>query len=63
MRHLHFLHFIATGVNITNATVDRTSLEQVGVDHGRAQELSNLLEEKFHITISPEAVPKMTIGK
>ncbi|XP_063833343.1 fatty acid synthase-like [Ostrinia nubilalis] len=51
------------GVNITNATVDRTSLEQVGVDQGRAQELCYLLEDKFQITISPADVPQMTIGQ
>ncbi|CAH0402645.1 unnamed protein product [Chilo suppressalis] len=49
------------GVNLTNATMGRTTLEQIGVDECRAQELCNVLQQKFNITISKEVVSAMTI--
>ncbi|CAG9791620.1 unnamed protein product [Diatraea saccharalis] len=51
------------GVNITNATMSRTTLEQIGIDHGRAQEVCNIIQQKFNITISKDVVPRMTIAE
>ncbi|XP_049878858.1 fatty acid synthase-like [Pectinophora gossypiella] len=51
------------GVNLTDTNNDNTSLEQLGLDGGKAQELSNIIEEKYNVTISKEDYLLMTLAE
>ncbi|KAJ2942971.1 hypothetical protein O0L34_g15161 [Tuta absoluta] len=53
----------ATGIPITDSTSEDLTLEDIGVDKGKAQRLCNMLEEKFNILVSKENVVHMTVSK
>ncbi|KAL4711884.1 hypothetical protein ACJJTC_006053 [Scirpophaga incertulas] len=51
------------GVNITSAATDSTTLEEVGVDAGRAREVRDLLERTIGVHLTEEIVPSLTIAQ
>lgn len=55
------MEVFVSGVRIRCATADRTTLEKIGIDHGRSPEFCNLLKNKFDIKIAKEMVPNLTI--
>ncbi|KAI5631389.1 acyl transferase domain-containing protein [Phthorimaea operculella] len=52
-----------TGVPVTDSTSEDLTLEDIGVDKGKAQLLSNMLQEKFNILVSEDNVVQMTISE
>ncbi|KAI5632208.1 acyl transferase domain-containing protein [Phthorimaea operculella] len=52
-----------TGIPVTDSTSEDLTLEDIGVDKGKAQLLSNMLQEKFNILVSKDNVVHMTISE
>lgn len=57
------IYDIISGIKVTEYTPENLTLEQLGFDVYRANEVAKYLDENFCLTLESESVPKLTISR